>query len=324
MGRFFCSLLALAALLCLSMTLIHAALPEGLSENSLAGGKGVLTEGRPLLTEKGPSPVEIPPAEEPPPPVEESASSIAEGSFSEEALPPPPAGESAPAAQTPPPVTEEHPREETPPPLEESPPPVVAPPIPELEPPPPELFPPWDAEWALRLVNWENPLPVDFEPEYEVVQNRFVMDKRVAPVARQMIADALTQGITLVVNSAYRPYSSQQIVYNTRFQKYLDEGRSEEEARWLTNSYVAIPGYSEHQLGLALDIVAVADREGADGWLAAHAPDYGFILRYPADKTALTHTAYESWHYRYVGVPAAREITSQGLCLEEYLALYYP
>ncbi len=67
-------------------------------------------------------------------------------------------------------------------------------------------------EWAVRLVNWENPLPMDYEPAYEVVQNRFVMDSRAAPAARRMIADAWAQGVTLVVNSAYRPYSAQQRV----------------------------------------------------------------------------------------------------------------
>lgn len=177
-----------------------------------------------------------------------------------------------------------------------------------------------EEEWALRLVNWENPLPMDFAPECEEVQNHCSMDKRVAPIAHRMILDAWDQGVTLIINSAYRPYTDQQRVYNARFQKHLAGGSSEEEARQLTESYVAVPGYSEHQLGLAMDIVAVQDSALAEGWLAAHASEYGFILRYPEDKTELTHTAYEPWHYRYVGVAAAREITARGLCLEEYLA----
>ena len=176
-------------------------------------------------------------------------------------------------------------------------------------------------EWAVRLVNWENPLPMDYEPAYEVVQNRFVMDSRAAPAARQMIADAWAQGVTLVVNSAYRPYSAQQRVYDAQYQEYLAQGYSQQDARLLTESYVAVPGHSEHQLGLAMDISAVDDGKGSEDWLSIHAPDYGFILRYPADKTEVTRTAYESWHYRYVGTPIAREITDQGLCLEEYLEL---
>lgn len=176
-------------------------------------------------------------------------------------------------------------------------------------------------EWAVRLVNWENPLPMDYEPAYEVVQNRFVMDSRAAPAARRMIADAWAQGVTLVVNSAYRPYSAQQRVYDAQYQEYLAQGYSQQDARLLTESYVAVPGHSEHQLGLAMDISAVDDGKGSEDWLSIHAPDYGFILRYPADKTEVTRTAYESWHYRYVGTPIAREITDQGLCLEEYLEL---
>ena len=199
--------------------------------------------------------------------------------------------------------------------------PVAEPSEPAPPPPKERVLPPVEeGEWMLRLVNWANPLPMDFAPEYEEVQNRFVLDKRIAAVARQMIADAQAEGVILVVNSAYRPYYSQQLVYDNRFQAYLEQGKSEEEARYLTDSFVAAPGCSEHQLGLAMDIVAAGKDEVSQGWLAANAPDYGFILRYPKDKTHITHTAYESWHYRYVGVAAAREITAQGLCLEEYLA----
>lgn len=229
---------------------------------------------------------------------------------SREETPPPPEGESSPAAEPPPSSSEAEP-----PPESES-----AAPLPPYTPPQNLPIPEGEEKWALRLVNWQNPLPMDFAPEYEEVQNRFVMDKRVAPIARRMILDAWDQGVTLVVNSGYRPYSAQQTVYNNRYQKYLAEGRTEEEARRLTDSYVAIPGYSEHQLGLALDIVAVQDSPTAITWLADHAQDYGFILRYPEDKTAITRTAYESWHYRYVGIAAAQEIKERGLCLEEYLA----
>lgn len=238
---------------------------------------------------------------------------------SREEAPPPPEGESSPAAE---PASSSSAAPEPPPSSTAEPPPESesAAPLPPYTPPQNLPIPEGEEKWALRLVNWQNPLPMDFAPEYEEVQNRFVMDKRVAPIARRMIADAWAQGVTLVVNSGYRPYSAQQTVYNNRYQKYLDEGRTEEEARRLTDSYVAIPGYSEHQLGLALDIVAVQDSPTAITWLADHAQDYGFILRYPADKTAITHTAYESWHYRYVGVTVAQEITAQELCLEEYLA----
>ena len=84
---------------------------------------------------------------------------------------------------------------------------------------------------------------------------------------------------------------------------------------------VALPGTSEHQLGLALDIIAEfdADNTATWQWLKQHCAEYGFILRYPADKEEITGISYEPWHFRYVGVEAAREIMSSGVCLEEYL-----
>ena len=93
--------------------------------------------------------------------------------------------------------------------------------------------------------------------------------------------------------------------------------------------WVARPGTSEHQTGLAVDIVDTSYQildEGQENtpvqqWLMAHCAEYGFILRYPTDKSEITGVGYEPWHYRYVGVEAAREIMANGLCLEEYLAL---
>ena len=90
---------------------------------------------------------------------------------------------------------------------------------------------------------------------------------------------------------------------------------------------VAVPGTSEHQLGLALDIVDMnhqildesQEETDTQQWLMAHSWEYGFILRYPNDKSEITGIIYEPWHYRYVGRDAAREIYEQGVCLEEYL-----
>ncbi|MBQ1805909.1 MAG: M15 family metallopeptidase, partial [Oscillospiraceae bacterium] len=82
-------------------------------------------------------------------------------------------------------------------------------------------------------------------------------------------------------------------------------------------AYVAVPGYSEHHTGLAIDLYL----ESPDVWAKIHAKlaDCGFILRYPQGKEAVTGYAYEPWHIRYVGVETAREITARGLALEEYL-----
>ena len=104
---------------------------------------------------------------------------------------------------------------------------------------------------------------------------------------------------------------------------YRAEGLSRKRARQAAETYVAPVDASEHQLGLAVDInadTARSSREQVYAWLAAHAHEYGFILRYPADKTEHTGFAYEPWHYRYVGRQAAAEMHAQSLCLEEYLA----
>ena len=288
MKRIFYLRLLPVALFCLGTALVLGLLPALF--DTVLPVAGPPAQGAPAARE-------TPVAQKDPPPVSSPVPSAPEGPASTEKPPP-----SAPEA----PVSSREPE-----------PPSSTPEVPAGPVTPPKA----GEEWAVRLVNWENPLPMDYEPAYEVVQNRFVMDSRAAPAARQMIADAWAQGVTLVVNSAYRPYSAQQRVYDAQYQEYLAQGYSQQDARLLTESYVAVPGHSEHQLGLAMDISAVDDGKGSEDWLSIHAPDYGFILRYPADKTEVTRTAYESWHYRYVGTPIAREITDQGLCLEEYLEL---
>ena len=109
----------------------------------------------------------------------------------------------------------------------------------------------------------------------------------------------------------------------------LDDGITPEEHQALAARWVSRPGTSEHQAGLAVDIVDKSyqlldegqEKTEVQKWLMAHCADYGFILRYPTEKSALTGVGYEPWHYRYVGREAAREITEQGLCLEEYLSV---
>ena len=107
-----------------------------------------------------------------------------------------------------------------------------------------------------------------------------------------------------------------------KIEEYKNEGYPGAEAEELARQWVAVPGTSEHQLGIAVDINA--DNAGSSDdevytWLAENSWQYGFIRRYPPDKTEITGTIYEPWHYRYVGKEAAREIASSGVCLEEYL-----
>ncbi len=191
----------------------------------------------------------------------------------------------------------------------------------EPEEPPLEL-----EEWALVLANYDHDIR-EYEPELEEVQNGYRMDVRVAEIARQMIADAAEQGVSLLVCSAYRPYSSQERNFNNSVNTYLSMGYSQDQAVAATAQLIAYPGRSEHQTGLAADIVTPAYQGLDDGyaetdaakWLLENAADYGFILRYPADKTEITRINFEPWHYRYVGIDAAKEIMENGLCLEEFL-----
>ncbi len=107
----------------------------------------------------------------------------------------------------------------------------------------------------------------------------------------------------------------------------MAQGYSYEEAEELAGQVVAVPGTSEHQLGLALDLVSSEyrkldeEQENTKGfkWLKEYSWEYGFILRYPNGETDITGIIYEPWHFRYVGLEAAKEITEAGLTLEEYL-----
>ncbi|MBC8584013.1 M15 family metallopeptidase [Youxingia wuxianensis] len=191
-----------------------------------------------------------------------------------------------------------------------------------------DLAPETTEDWMLVLANFENPLPDGYEPELKEVQNGYKMEERVADIMIEMIADAKADGVDLLVCSAYRPYSSQERIFNNSVDAYMNGGKSYEQAVVETAKLIAKPGTSEHQTGLAADIVTPSyqnldsgfEQTKAFQWLSEHAVEYGFILRYPADKVEITKIDYEPWHYRYVGQQAAKAIKEQGLCLEEYLS----
>ena len=182
-------------------------------------------------------------------------------------------------------------------------------------------------EYYLLLANAENPLPQDWSIQTEEVQNGYEMDKRAAPAMREMIQAAKEDGVELMLCSAYRSVEKQQQLFDRSQQAYMAQGMSEEEAYAKTATETAIPGTSEHQTGLAADIVTptyqMLDAGFADTpagqWLSEHAAEYGFVLRYPQDKQEVTGIIYESWHYRFVGKTHAKLMKESGLCLEEYL-----
>lgn len=188
---------------------------------------------------------------------------------------------------------------------------------------------PEEAEWALLLVNGEHPLPEDFTvPELTQLKNGHAIDSRAYPALQEMMDAARAAGHQPLICSSYRTWGKQAQLFEAKTQFYLDQGYAESEAEVQAAAWVARPGTSEHQAGLAVDIVDTAyqlldkAQEGrpVQQWLMAHCAEYGFILRYPSGKSDLTGVNYEPWHYRYVGQKAAREIMDQGLCLEEYLA----
>lgn len=182
------------------------------------------------------------------------------------------------------------------------------------------------------LVNPWNFVPEGYDPMLVTIQ-RFgaYTDMLVAEVCyeplMQMLSDCKSAGYKTYIVSAYRSQQIQEKNYQRKVNEYLSKGYSEEEARVLAAKVVAVPGTSEHQLGLALDIVDASwpylKNEQADmpaqKWLMEHSWEYGFILRYPADKTGVTGIIYEPWHYRYVGKELAAELHACGLTLEEYL-----
>jgi D-alanyl-D-alanine carboxypeptidase len=181
---------------------------------------------------------------------------------------------------------------------------------------------PADESWKLVLVNADHPLPEGFTVQLKALRNGHHVDERIYPELQQMFDDARAAGIYPLINESFRTGERQQEIMDKYIAGYEAQGMSHDEAVKKAHTVVAEPGTSEHQLGLALDIIAEfdADSTATWNWLKDNAWRYGFILRYPADKVDLTGIDYEPWHYRYVGKEAAKEITERGICLEEYLA----
>lgn len=178
--------------------------------------------------------------------------------------------------------------------------------------------------WQLILVGGEYYVPDDYEVKLLTLSNGQQIDERIYPPLQEMFDDMRSQGIYPTVVSGYRSYEEQRAILEEKYLAYRGEGYSKSRAKELALEWVALPGTSEHQLGIAVDInpdYSVSDGEGVYDWLKDNAHKYGFIKRYPEDKTEMTGIINEPWHYRYVGKKAAKEIYEQGLCLEEYLEL---
>lgn len=180
-----------------------------------------------------------------------------------------------------------------------------------------------EGDWRLMLVNRWNPVPEDYTVELTELWNGESVDSRIYPDLQEMFDSARAAGFNPYVNAGYRTNQVQQSLMDQEIQDNMAEGYSEKEARRLAEQWVAVPGTSEHEIGLAVDIsmedTVSQSRSEVWQWLMENSYKYGFILRYPEDKTDITGIGYEPWHYRYVGKEAAEEIYRKGICLEEYL-----
>ncbi len=183
--------------------------------------------------------------------------------------------------------------------------------------------------WSLRLANYENVLPSDFRVETGLITPAYARDQGMSFDARavghlnDMLASADADGVNLLVISCFRTMQKQTNLYNAEVQKWISQGYAEEAAKTKAATIVAVPGTSDHNLGLAVDLNSVEEsfeNTKQFTWLQAHAEEYGFVMRYPRDKEAVTKIIYEPWHYRYVGVDAAKEMNELNMCLEEYVA----
>ncbi len=192
-------------------------------------------------------------------------------------------------------------------------------------------------KWQLTLLNRSYKLPDSYVPKTEGLTLSLndprqtekaktqVLDYRVAKEYQKMYDAAAKDGIYLTPYSGYRSIEFQTQIFNNYITMYKNKGYSTEKAKYEASQTVLPPGTSEHNMGVAMDIVNTKTAfENSDEfkWLQNNAHNYGFILRYPKDKTDITKIIYEPWHWRYVGVDIAKEMKSSGKCLEEYLGKY--
>lgn len=189
-----------------------------------------------------------------------------------------------------------------------------------------------DNQWALFLVNKENPLPDDYEVTTHEVQSEgsFLMDTRCSTYMISMLEAAANDGIHIHITSAYRTKEYQQKLFDNDVANSVASGLTIDEAKAEALKQLGLPGCSEHNAGIAADIVEAGQFTLSEKfaetpeyqWLQENAADYGFILRYPEGKENITGIIFEPWHYRFVGIYHAKKIKQSGLTLEEFIKAY--
>lgn len=175
--------------------------------------------------------------------------------------------------------------------------------------------------WNLILVNQNHSVPRDYDVELTTLSNGKKVDSRIYPSLQTMFNDARASGLSLFVREGYRTKNEQEDIMKNRVETYRQKGYSRRESVKMAREYVVRPGASEHELGLAVDINTSKSnmQDKVYNWLQNHSWRYGFILRYPSDKTDITGVSNEPWHFRYVGRDAAKTMKENNWCLEEYV-----
>lgn len=186
------------------------------------------------------------------------------------------------------------------------------------------------SDWRLVLINKHHPIPDDYDFKLGTFTSGMRCDERVIEDLLLMMQAAKKDGLNLVVQSPYRTSDHQEDNFNNRIKSYMRQGLSYMEAYKVTSQVITVPGCSEHEVGLALDITSESYTQLKRGfadtkegqWLAEHSCEYGFTLRYPEGKEYITSIEYEPWHFRYVGREAATVMKEESLCLEEFWDKY--
>ncbi len=184
-----------------------------------------------------------------------------------------------------------------------------------------------DGTTLLTIVDAENAAPEDREQTLAFIDDEHMVDARCASDLERLLGSCREAGFTPRVTAAYRSASEQRELFNALAERYMEQGSDAESAKALAAREVDLPGHSEHQLGLAVDLADGEDNGTDQGpmhdWLFENAWEYGFILRYPAGKENITGHAFDPAHYRYVGQSAAKQIFELELTLEEYVSMFF-
>lgn len=187
-----------------------------------------------------------------------------------------------------------------------------------------------ESDWRLVLINKQHPIPEGYSFNFGTIKGNMKCDERIIDDLLLMMKAAKEDGINLEICSPYRDLNRQEFLFNKKIKIYMGQGMSYMDAYKLASQTVTVPGASEHQIGLALDIFCDTYKYLDEGfgetkagiWLAEHCHEYGFTLRYPKSKEYITSIEYEPWHFRYVGREAASVMQEENICLEEFWDKY--